>query len=206
MFVAVLFTPLLLAACATPVGVGKEAAGAQGPLKVHPDLYYGRAPKTAATAPLRPTPAAQALPAPATQALPAPVDSAGAEADTATLQASKDLTAHLRSERSFYFALDQFALRRDYDPVIEAHASYLREHPTARVRIEGHADERGSREHNRRLGLKRAQSVRADLVARGAPGRQVLVKSHGELKPRLKGHDEASWAENRRADILYESE
>ncbi len=196
-----------------PVGVGKEAAGAHGPLKVHRDLYYGRAPKTAAAAPLSPAPAAQALPAPAAVtvspsvvARPAPADSAAAEADTATLQASKDLAAHLRSERSFYFALDQFALRRDYDPVIEAHASYLREHPAARVRIEGHADERGSREHNRRLGLKRAQSVRAGLVERGAPGRQVLVKSRGELKPRLKGHDEASWAENRRADIFYESE
>ena len=87
---------------------------------------------------------------------------------------------------------------------MKAHARYLASNPKARVRIEGNADERGPVGYNSLLGLKRADNVRQSIIGYGAPEKQVLVKSLGESKPKLKGHDEESWAENRRADVVYE--
>ncbi|MDD4880215.1 MAG: OmpA family protein [Gallionellaceae bacterium] len=193
--------PVLLSACASTREFQSSSSQQEfqpGPLKVAPELY-GRHPLPAVAAEPSPT-----LP-PVVAAAPAVAPVAAAPA-SASLLTSKDLTAHLRSERSFYFDLDKSDLKADYDPVLKAHASYLAEHPEARVRIEGHADERGSLDYNRRLGLKRAKIVRAELLERGAPDAQVDVKSYGKTKPKLKGHDEESWAENRRADVIYESE
>ncbi len=72
----------------------------------------------------------------------------------------------LRTQRSVYFDLNSADIKGDYDPALRAHARYLADHPNARVRIEGNADERGSADYNRRLGLKRAENVRASLVPR----------------------------------------
>ncbi|MFA5082837.1 MAG: OmpA family protein [Hydrogenophilaceae bacterium] len=193
--------PALLSACASTREFQSSGTNEfqPGPLKVAPELY-GRHPLPAEPAPVPETPP---VAAPVAAAAPAAVAPAPAPASLLT---SKDLTAHLRSERSFYFELDNSDLKADYDPVLKAHASYLAEHPEARVRIEGHADERGSQAYNRRLGLKRAETVRAELIERGAPDAQVDVKSYGKTKPKLKGHDEESWAENRRADVTYEAE
>lgn len=112
----------------------------------------------------------------------------------------------LRTKRSVYFDLDSAALKAEFNPVLQAHAHYLAAHPEARVRVEGNADERGSLDHNKRLGLKRADAVRQSLVEQGAGEKQVKVTSYGESRPKLKGHDEESWAENRRADVVYEKE
>ena len=112
----------------------------------------------------------------------------------------------LRTQRSVYFDLDKSDIKADYDPILMAHARYLARNPTARVRIEGHADERGSAAYNNRLGLKRAQSVRATLLGHGAEATQVAVKTWGKRKPKLLGRDEEAWAENRRADVIYERE
>lgn len=112
----------------------------------------------------------------------------------------------LRTQRSVYFDLDKSDLKSDYAPILQAHARYLAKHPEARVRIEGHADERGSADYNQRLGLRRAQSVRATLVGHGADGKQVTVKTYGKAKPKLLGHNDEAWAENRRADVIYERE
>ena len=112
----------------------------------------------------------------------------------------------LRIQRSVYFDFNSTDIKTDYEPGLRAHARYLASHPKARVRIEGNADERGSVEYNRRLGLKRAESVRAALVGAGAKEKQALVRSLGETHPRLTGRDEESWAENRRADVIYEKE
>lgn len=110
----------------------------------------------------------------------------------------------LRTQRSVYFDLDSAAVQTDYNPILAAHARYLSRNPEARVRIEGHADERGSAAYNQRLGLNRAQSVRASLLGQGARNNQVTVKSYGKSKPKLLGRNEEAWAENRRADIIYE--
>lgn len=173
-----------------------------GPLKVHPGLLGMAAPAPAPVVVPPVAAVAQAAPAPAVTAAPTPEPASAPSASGM----SKDLTAHLRSERSFYFDLNKSELKADYDPVLKAHAQYLADNPGAKVRLEGHADERGSREYNRQLGLKRAETVRSALLERGAPEKQLAIKSYGELKPRLKGHDEESWAENRRADVIYESE
>ena len=112
----------------------------------------------------------------------------------------------LRTQRSVYFDFDSSAIKADFNPALQAHARYLAANPKAKVRIEGNADERGSLGYNNVLALKRAENVRQAIVGAGAGEKQVTVKSLGELKPKLKGHDEESWAENRRADIVYERE
>ena len=110
----------------------------------------------------------------------------------------------LRTQRSVYFDFDSSVIKADFNPALPAHARYLAANPKAKVRIEGNADERGSAEHNRRLGLKRAETVRKTMVGHGAPEKQISIKSLGEAQPKLKGHDEESWAENRRSDVVYE--
>ena len=112
----------------------------------------------------------------------------------------------LRTQRSVYFELNSAALKADFNPALQAHARYLAAHPKAKVRIEGNADERGTTGYNQVLGQKRADNVRQAIIGYGAGSNQVSIKSLGELKPKLKGHDEESWAENRRSDIVYERE
>ena len=112
----------------------------------------------------------------------------------------------LRTQRSVYFDLNNATVKADYDPALRAHASYLAEHPKARVRIEGNADERGSAAYNHQLGLKRAENVRATLASHGARKKQITIKTLGASNPKKTGHDEESWAENRRSDVVYERE
>jgi peptidoglycan-associated lipoprotein len=87
--------------------------------------------------------------------------------------------------------------------VVEAHGKYLASALTLKVSIEGNADERGSREYNLALGQKRAQAVVQSLKLLGANDEQLEAVSYGEERPKATGHDEAAWAENRRADIRY---
>ena len=87
-----------------------------------------------------------------------------------------------------------------------AHARYLQQNPGAKMRIEGHADERGSREYNIALGQRRSEAVKQMMQLLGARPDQVEPVSFGEEKPKAAGHDEASWAENRRGDIVYQGE
>ena len=109
-------------------------------------------------------------------------------------------------DNALYFDYRQAILRPEFAALLEAHAKYLAQHPKARIRVEGHADERGPDGVNNRLGQERATAVRADLIKRGAKIKQIKPVSLGKSKPKALGHDEASWAENRRADILYERE
>jgi peptidoglycan-associated lipoprotein len=112
----------------------------------------------------------------------------------------------IRTQRSVYFELNSDAVGDEFKPMLKAHADYLAGHPGAKLRVEGNADERGSPEYNRRLGLKRAVAVKEALLVSGARNEQIKSVSLGESKPKLPGHDEESWAENRRADIIYERE
>ena len=159
-----------------------------GPLKVHPGLL-GK-PVPAELQPGSSLPAASSAPvASATPEAPMKMDPVG-----------------LRTQRSVYFDLNSAAIKADYDPALRAHASYLAEHPKARVRIEGNADERGSADYNRHLGLKRAENVRATLASHGARKKQITIKTLGASNPKKPGHDEESWAENRRSDVVYDRE
>jgi peptidoglycan-associated lipoprotein len=110
------------------------------------------------------------------------------------------------SKRSIYFDYDSFVVKEEYRPLIEAHARYLQQNRNARMTVQGHTDERGSREYNIALGQRRADSVKRMMTLVGAQDGQVETVSLGEEKPRNSGHDEAAWAENRRGDILYAGE
>lgn len=113
---------------------------------------------------------------------------------------------NILSKRSVYYEFNSDLVKDEYKPLVIAHARYVREHRTAAMRIEGNADERGSREYNLALGQRRADAVKQMMQLMGASVTQIETISYGEEKPRATGSDEASWAENRRSDILYKSE
>ncbi len=108
------------------------------------------------------------------------------------------------SRRSIYFDFDSFTIRDEFRATVEAHARYLTANKNRKVIIQGNTDERGSREYNLALGQKRAEAVRKALVALGVPDAQLEAVSLGEEKPRSTGNDDASRAENRRADLAYQ--
>ena len=107
------------------------------------------------------------------------------------------------SQRSIYFDLDKYDVKDEYRDLVAAHAKYLVANKGFKVLIQGNTDERGSREYNLSLGQKRAESVKRSLSLLGVKEDQIESVSLGEEKPKNAGHDDAAWAENRRADILY---
>jgi peptidoglycan-associated lipoprotein len=107
------------------------------------------------------------------------------------------------SVRVIYFDYDSSNVRADFRGTIEAHAAYLAANPSTMITLEGHADERGSREYNLALGEHRALAVRKQLVLLGASAGQIRAVSYGEERPVTEGHSEESYALNRRVEILY---
>ena len=105
--------------------------------------------------------------------------------------------------RTFYFDFDQAIVKRTGHEELDKHAKVLAGDRYLRVRLEGHADERGTREYNLALGERRANAVSAYLVAQGASRSQIEVISYGEEKPANAGHDESAWGQNRRVEIVY---
>ena len=114
--------------------------------------------------------------------------------------------ASILSKRSVFYDYDSFVVKDEFKPLIEAHGKYLRENKNARVIIQGNTDERGTREYNIALGQKRADAVKNLMLLLGATEVQIETVSFGKEKPRREGHDEPSWAENRRADIVHAGE
>lgn len=107
------------------------------------------------------------------------------------------------AKRSVYFDFDDYTVKAEYQPLLKLHAQYLESHSQRRVLIQGNTDERGSSEYNLALGQKRSQAVRRELVLFGVQDTQLEAVSFGKEKPLATGHDEASWAQNRRADLVY---
>jgi peptidoglycan-associated lipoprotein len=108
-----------------------------------------------------------------------------------------DLTQHI-----VYFDFDSSELKQDAQPIIGNWAKYLSQNPSSRVRLEGHTDERGTREYNVALGERRARSVQQALQLRGVSAGQLNVVSYGEERPATMGHDESAWGQNRRVELL----
>ncbi|MGE5466993.1 MAG: peptidoglycan-associated lipoprotein Pal [Ignavibacteria bacterium] len=106
-------------------------------------------------------------------------------------------------KRSVYFDYDQYVVKDEFKPTIEAHAKFLASNPQFKVLIQGNADERGSREYNLALGQKRAEAVKKALALLGAREDQVESVSLGKEKPVCGESNEECWAKNRRADILH---
>jgi peptidoglycan-associated lipoprotein len=140
---------------------------------------------------------------------PAEDPSAGAATTTpytepapSTAEVTTSAAAELPNVRTIYFEFDSSELSGDGRQLAEAWAAYLAANPNARARLEGHCDERGTREYNVALGERRANAVRQVLTSRGASARQLSVTSYGEERPVSAGHDESAWQQNRRVEII----
>jgi peptidoglycan-associated lipoprotein len=151
-----------------------------------------KATDTAMAPPLAPQPA-PAPAAPVAKAAPAP----------ASVPEYLDPNSPVARQRSVYFGYDDYDVKAQDRPVIEIQGRYLAAHPNVSVRIEGNTDERGSSEYNLALGQRRAEAVTKALRVMGARDSQMEAVSWGKEKPRAQGHDEAAWAQNRRADVVY---
>jgi len=114
-----------------------------------------------------------------------------------------DNPASLLSKRVVYFDYDKSAIRPEYRGIESAHAAYTAAHSSARVTLEGHADERGSREYNLGLGERRGNAVMGLMSAQGSRGNQLNVVSYGEERPVCRVSDDACWGQNRRVEIVY---
>lgn len=108
----------------------------------------------------------------------------------------------LPAGRVVYFDLDSSELKPEGQALVDAWGAYLSANAGVKVRLEGHADERGTREYNVALGERRANTVQQALTARGVGARQISVSSFGEERPVAVGHDDAAWSQNRRVEIV----
>ena len=113
---------------------------------------------------------------------------------------------NILSKRSIFFDYDSNIVKDEFKPIVTAHARYLQQHPNAKMRIEGNADDRGSREYNLALGQRRADAVKQMMQLLGAKAEQVESVSFGEEKPKCSQAEESCWAQNRRGDIAYQGE
>ncbi len=114
------------------------------------------------------------------------------------------LTVGALAKRSVYFDYDSYVIKDEFKSLIEAHAKYLVTNKARKILVQGNTDERGGREYNIALGQKRAEAVRKALAVYNVSETQVEAVSLGKEKPKAMGSDEASWAENRRSDIVYQ--
>jgi peptidoglycan-associated lipoprotein len=150
------------------------------------------------------------------ESAPAPAPAPGVSSASATPQATPAAaaprgtstgftarTASMPQARSIYYEYDKSEIKPDGVKTIDAHAQYLRAHPDMKVKVEGNADERGSAEYNLALGQRRADAVMQRMTILGVPSDRIETVSFGKEKPKASGHDEESWSENRRSDIVY---
>ncbi|GIX35429.1 MAG: peptidoglycan-associated lipoprotein [Lysobacteraceae bacterium] len=135
-------------------------------------------------------------PPPPPPAQPAPVD------DGRYQPSDLDTDSCLR-QRVVYFDFDQANVKPEFAAIMACHAKYLRDRPSARITLEGHADERGTREYNLGLGERRGNAVSDALVANGGSASQLTVVSYGEERPACMDSNESCWSRNRRVEIVY---
>jgi len=114
-----------------------------------------------------------------------------------------DNSESLLSKRVIYFDFDRSEVKSEYRAIVAAHASYAASHSSARVTLEGHADERGTREYNLGLAERRGNAISGLLSAAGAMGSQLDTVSYGEERPVCRVSDENCWWQNRRVEIIY---
>ena len=140
-------------------------------------------------------------PAPAPEQAPPPV--APPVVDDGKYDASDlDSDACLR-QRVVYFDFDQATIKPEYQATVACHGKYLSDVPGSRMTLEGHADERGTREYNLGLGERRGNAASGAIQANGGSAGQITVNSYGEERPTCTQSSEECWAKNRRAEIVY---
>ena len=141
------------------------------------------------------TASASNLPEAKQPSAPAPVNAPAA--------ADAGMAGPANAAKVIYFDYDSYIVKPEFQAVIEAHAQFWKSSQRAKVSLEGHTDERGSREYNLALGQKRADAVRQSLTLLGVSAAQIESVSFGEEKPAVAGSDEAAYAKNRRAEFFY---
>jgi peptidoglycan-associated lipoprotein len=119
--------------------------------------------------------------------------------------ADLDTDACLR-QRVVYFDFDKDEVKPEFQQIMQCHAKYLQDRPTAQMRLEGNTDERGTREYNLGLGERRGNAVSSALQANGGSASQISVISYGKEKPVCREHNEDCWSKNRRVNIVYTAE
>lgn len=122
------------------------------------------------------------------------------ERQAASQQAEQEA---LRNITTFYFDFDTSEIKQEARDVLVAHAQFLANNPRQNVRLEGHADERGTKEYNLALGERRANAVQRFLIVNGASRGQIETVSYGEEKPAVRGSSESAWAQNRRVELVF---
>ncbi|MCI1709008.1 MAG: peptidoglycan-associated lipoprotein Pal [Chiayiivirga sp.] len=132
----------------------------------------------------------------------APVATAPAADDGIYGPEDLDTDSCLR-QRVVYFDLDQDALKPEFASIMACHAKYLTDRPSARITLEGNADERGTREYNLGLGERRGNAVSTALQGNGGSASQLTVVSYGEERPTCTDSSEGCWSQNRRVEIVY---
>jgi peptidoglycan-associated lipoprotein len=142
-----------------------------------------------------------------------PVDTSASTTDASSSGASSEASEEgaeapgpmegLLAKRVIYFDFDSSEIRGEGTDIVAAHAKQLASRTGQKVRLEGHTDERGSREYNIGLGERRAQAVRRALLLQGAGEPQLSTVSYGEERPAAAGSDETAWQRNRRVEIVY---
>lgn len=141
----------------------------------------------------------KSLEAPAVKTTP----TAAAQSMAKTLPPYLDPASALFTKKSIYFDFDDFSIKKEFGSLMELHGKYLANNPAISIKIEGNSDERGGAEYNLALGQKRAEAVSRAMKLFGAKPSQMEATSWGEEKPKVTGHDEAAWAQNRRVDLVY---
>lgn len=109
----------------------------------------------------------------------------------------------LQQNNIVYFGLDKYDVSPEFANMLDSHANFLRSNPSYKVTVEGHADERGTPEYNISLGERRANAVKMYLQGKGVSADQISIVSYGKEKPAVLGHDQAAYAKNRRAVLVY---
>ena len=142
----------------------------------------------------------------ATAVAPEPGGAAGTQSSVAPVAAdtaSATAQGPANVARIIYFDYDSYVIKPQFQSLLEAHARFLKANTGRRVSLEGHTDERGGREYNLALGQRRSEAVRRALGLLGVADNQMEAVSFGKEKPVAPGSDEASWAQNRRVEIVY---
>lgn len=147
-----------------------------------------------------PPPAPSPLPEEAPAAPTAPVEREIKSQATGTGALGEGTT--IQALERIYFDFDDYSIRPDQRDKVKQAAEWLKRNPSLRVRLEGHADERGPEDYNMALGLKRARSVKEMLVTLGVAQERLELRSYGEEMPLDPGHNEEAWAKNRRVEFV----
>lgn len=144
-----------------------------------------------------------AAPAPSSSSSSAPSATSSGTPSQTTSGTGMASSAGMPSQRSVYYEFDKSDIRPGERAPVEANAKYLHDNPSVKVTVEGNCDERGSREYNLALGQRRSEGVVKLMRLLGAKDGQMEATSFGKEKPKAPGHDESSWQQNRRSDIVY---